>query len=251
MIINGQHVYNCSAGHDDGQKGGMHHGHGTRALGSCSQGSLFSTNVKSADRVRLRVISHSANAPYYFTIDNHTLEIVEMDGVEIEPLPTTRLFMNPGQRYSVIVNANQTAGNYLMRASVATHCFHLPGGMHHKQMHGDDGLANIDFEATAILSYDSTEAMHPPMGHPWDTGSKSPQIFGNEPWKGSCHDIPFDVPQVLRKLPAYEVGPNNHHYFKYRTGLDGDVWRTFINKVSWTRCDARMLLTCEDCLHAA
>lgn len=214
-----------------GGMGGMHHDHDTRALGPCAAGSLYSTHVKSSDRVRLRVISSSANAPYYFTIDNHTLEVVEMDGVEIEPIKTTRLFMNPGQRYSVVVTANQTAGNYLMRAAAASHCFHLPGGMHHKQTHGDSGLANVDFEATAVLSYDNTDVSVPSIGSPWDVTSRSTPGVGKEPWKGSCHDMPFDIPQVLRKLPAYEVGPKNYHYFKYRTGFSGKTWRTLINNV--------------------
>lgn len=210
---------------------GAGHAPGSRALGACAAGSLYSTRVKSNSLVRFRVISHSTNAPYYFTIDNHTFEITEIDGTEIAPITTTRLFMNPGQRYSVVLNANQTAGNYIMRAAAASHCFHLPGHMHAKVGHGDTGLSNIDFEATAILSYDDTDATAAPLGTPWDVTKRTIPGVGTEPWRGKCHDIPFDIPQPLRSVDAYDVGPGNHHYFKYKTGYSGKVWRTFINNV--------------------
>ncbi|KAH6678764.1 multicopper oxidase, partial [Plectosphaerella plurivora] len=251
LVFNGMHVSNCSASTEmdhDGMEGmehgssgmqGMNHGssgikgtdhvHGSRALGACAAGSLYSTRVKSNSLVRFRVISHSANAPYYFSIDNHTFEITEIDGTEISPLTTTRLFMNPGQRYSITLNANQTAGNYLMRAAAASHCFHLPGHMHRQKGHGDTGLANIDFEATAILSYDDTDATVEPLGSPWDTTRRIiPGGRGAEPWRGKCHDIPFDIPKPLRPADAYEV--TNYHYFKYKTGYSGKTWRTFINQ---------------------
>jgi hypothetical protein len=158
--------------------------------------------------------------PYWFSIDNHLLEIVEMDGIEVEPIKTTRVFMNPGQRYSVMVNTNQTAGNYLMRALAATHCFHLPAT-----------LWNARYEATGILSYDNVGLGAIPIDNPWDIQSKNNPGVGKEPWNSACHDLPFNLARPIRQKPAYEVGDRNYHYFNYKTGMIGDVSRTSINKV--------------------
>lgn len=49
---------------------------------------------------------------YTFSIDGHSLTVIEADGVETEPVVVDELNIFAGQRYSVIVEANQTAGNY-------------------------------------------------------------------------------------------------------------------------------------------
>lgn len=40
------------------------------------------------------------------------MTVIEADGVETEPVVVDELNIFAGQRYSVIVEANQTAGNY-------------------------------------------------------------------------------------------------------------------------------------------
>jgi FtsP/CotA-like multicopper oxidase with cupredoxin domain len=46
------------------------------------------------------------------SIDGHTFTVIEADGVEHQPLEVDSLTIFDGQRYSIIVNANQTVGNY-------------------------------------------------------------------------------------------------------------------------------------------
>ncbi|KAF7556649.1 hypothetical protein G7Z17_g1280 [Cylindrodendrum hubeiense] len=228
IIINGQHIFNCST------LLSQHDGVMARAQVSsqpstnCTGGSLYSTRVKSGSSLRLRIISHSTFMPYWFNIDNHVLQIVEIDGVEVEPIKTTRVFMNPGQRYSVLVDANQTAGNYLIRATAARSCFHL---MNHDP---NSGMASINFEATGLMSYDDNDPAAEAIGKPWDIDVDSTPGVGKEPWDSRCHDLPFDLPKPVRKLDAYDVGERNHHYFKFRLTMDGDVVRTFVNGTKYT-----------------
>lgn len=49
---------------------------------------------------------------YNFSIDGHRMTVIETDGVETEPLTVDSLTVFSGQRYSIIVEANQTVGNY-------------------------------------------------------------------------------------------------------------------------------------------
>ncbi|QRV84241.1 Multicopper oxidase [Ceratobasidium sp. AG-Ba] len=50
--------------------------------------------------------------------DGHPLKIVEADGLAHEPLIVNSLDIHPGERYSIVVEANQTVGNYWIRAPI-------------------------------------------------------------------------------------------------------------------------------------
>jgi FtsP/CotA-like multicopper oxidase with cupredoxin domain len=234
IIINGRHITNCSNPptefpfvpdiRDDGD--GDDDEDNSNETSHCSGGSIFATRVKGGDSVRLRLISHSSNMPYWFTVDSHALDIVEMDGVEIEPITTSRIFMNPGQRYSVILKADQTAGNYLMRAEVAKGC-----GMISRDK--VSGLASIDFQATAIMSYDDVSEEELPIGQPWALEESSNAVLGREPWSEKCQEMPFDSSKPMRKMAAYEVGEKNSHYFTFDMMRSNDMGLlTRINEVS-------------------
>ncbi|CAO3681991.1 unnamed protein product [Umbelopsis ramanniana] len=76
-------------------------------------------------RYKLRLINTSAFANFWFSIDNHTLAVVEADGTDLAPQYVHRLPINVGQRYSVIVQANQKAQKYYMRAQMDEACLDL------------------------------------------------------------------------------------------------------------------------------
>lgn len=82
-------------------------------------GRLYHTEAKAGARLRLRLINPSSFLSYWFSIDNHTLTVVELDGVEVEPLRGERvLYLNTGQRVSVVVALDQVPGHYHTRATV-------------------------------------------------------------------------------------------------------------------------------------
>jgi len=73
-------------------------------------------NVEQGMRYRFRVIGLSCDPSYNFTIDGHTMTIIEADGVETIPETVDALPVLAGQRYSVVVHANQPVANYWVRA---------------------------------------------------------------------------------------------------------------------------------------
>lgn len=230
VLINGHHRSDCRLATDgardsDTRTGdsGTHSGN-DNSPGACVGDSPFSIRVNKSATVRLRVINHGTFLPFWFSVDNHTLQIVEMDGVEIQPLPTTRLFLYPGQRYSVILTTNQIEGNYLMRAEAARRCFDpMDSGLYPPT----SNLAQVGFQATEVLSYSNTPGDSPPIGVPWDhIGSGI-----TNPWVEECLDLPFDLPQPLRPKSAYQVGERNHHFFEYRMILQDGAYYTLVNEV--------------------
>ncbi|KAG6847300.1 hypothetical protein H0H93_008959 [Arthromyces matolae] len=77
---------------------------------------LAVVNVNKGVRYRFRLVSISCDAPFNFTIDGHKMTIIETDGEYTAPLVVDSLWIYAGQRYSVIVHANQPVNNYWIRA---------------------------------------------------------------------------------------------------------------------------------------
>ncbi|PIL30321.1 transporter [Ganoderma sinense ZZ0214-1] len=74
-------------------------------------------NVEHGKRYRFRVISMSCDPFFTFSIDNHALTIIEADGENTQPHSVDSLAIFSAQRYSLVVTANQTIGNYWIRAN--------------------------------------------------------------------------------------------------------------------------------------
>ncbi|KAJ3321863.1 ferroxidase fet3 [Blyttiomyces sp. JEL0837] len=69
---------------------------------------------------RLRIINLAGFAGYKFSIDNHVMTVIEVDGVSVQPHTVDQITLNIAQRYSVLINATQPKANYWIR-SIAFH----------------------------------------------------------------------------------------------------------------------------------
>jgi len=72
--------------------------------------------VKPKDRIRFRIINASSTYGFRFAIDGHKLTVIATDGAFTKPREVGSLFIDVGERYDVIVHADQPAGNYWIRA---------------------------------------------------------------------------------------------------------------------------------------
>jgi FtsP/CotA-like multicopper oxidase with cupredoxin domain len=70
----------------------------------------------------LRVINSAIQSTYKFYLDGHSFTVIASDFVPITPYTTTVLNINIGQRYDIIVEANQPADNYFLRADNQQAC---------------------------------------------------------------------------------------------------------------------------------
>ncbi|KIL58885.1 multicopper oxidase [Amanita muscaria Koide BX008] len=73
-------------------------------------------HVKANTRYRFRLVSISCDPDFTFSIDNHTMTIIEVDGVATQPLKVDSIDIYAGQRYSFILKANQPIANYWIRS---------------------------------------------------------------------------------------------------------------------------------------
>ncbi|KAH9963699.1 laccase [Lactifluus volemus] len=100
-------------------------------------------NVIRGQRYRLRIVSISCDPGFVFSIDSHQLTIIEVDGNNVQPLVVDSLEILAGQRYSVVLAANQEIDNYWIRA--------LPDMM--MMMNQMMNQSFTDFTNLAILRY--------------------------------------------------------------------------------------------------
>ncbi|PPR05197.1 hypothetical protein CVT24_010297 [Panaeolus cyanescens] len=79
--------------------------------------SLAVINVVQNKRYRFRLVNIACEPSYNVSIDAHDMTIIEVEGENVQPYTVTSLEIFSGQRYSVVVNANQPVGNYRIRAN--------------------------------------------------------------------------------------------------------------------------------------
>ncbi|KAF9032497.1 laccase [Hymenopellis radicata] len=73
-------------------------------------------NVVPGKRYRFRLVSIACRPFFTFSIDNHLMDAMELDGVEHDPVTVENVDVYAAQRVSVIVKADQPVGNYWIRA---------------------------------------------------------------------------------------------------------------------------------------
>ncbi|KAF5386580.1 hypothetical protein D9615_002148 [Tricholomella constricta] len=87
---------------------------------------LSVVNVKRFKRYRVRLISIACESNFMFSIDNHSLLVIEVDSQNIRPYYADKIQIFPGQRYSFVLFANQRVDNYRIRALPSAGAGDLP-----------------------------------------------------------------------------------------------------------------------------
>ncbi|KAK1961680.1 multicopper oxidase [Colletotrichum sublineola] len=93
--------------------------------GSTTQtGHRYNVTWTSGTSYRIRLVNGAVDTHWRFSIDNHTMTVIASDLVPITPYTTTVLNIGMGQRYDMIVTADQasTADSFWMRAIPQAAC---------------------------------------------------------------------------------------------------------------------------------
>ncbi|KAM0322050.1 hypothetical protein ACHAQA_009793 [Verticillium albo-atrum] len=101
---------------------------GTNVFGSdgdsSQTGSRLNVSFTSGTSYRMRLVNGAVDTHWKFSIDNHTMTVIAADLIPVEPYTATLLDMTMGQRYDIIVTADQAdvADNFWMRAIPQSAC---------------------------------------------------------------------------------------------------------------------------------
>ncbi|KAF8448747.1 laccase [Boletus edulis BED1] len=130
---------------------------------------LAVVNVEQGKRYRFRIVGASCVPWFNFTIDGHPMTVIETDGIETEPLVVDSLAVFPAQRYSVVITANQTVGNYWIRAL-----------SNHPNQTFDGGQSSAILRYAGALEQEPTTE-HGPYVLPYEEGNVHPLISPGAP----------------------------------------------------------------------
>ncbi|KAI4761530.1 putative multicopper oxidase, type 1 [Aureobasidium sp. EXF-3400] len=88
-----------------------------------SGGKYQSVALTKGKKHRLRLINTSVDTHMMVKLDDHPFTVIAADFIPVNPvLPGEWLLVAIGQRYDVVIEANQTSGNYWFRAEAANAC---------------------------------------------------------------------------------------------------------------------------------
>jgi L-ascorbate oxidase len=138
--------------------------------------------VEAGKTYRLRIISAASLIGFNFAIANHTMTVVEADGTIVDPVEVANLDLTIGQRYSVLLKADQPAGSYWATT-----------GVRHRNA-GPTGYAYIKYGDSAPPTMDQFLPDHPTWddllaGPEWDA-----KLFTKDP-------SAYDTSDVLSSTP--------------------------------------------------
>ncbi|KAJ3482317.1 hypothetical protein NLI96_g7058 [Meripilus lineatus] len=85
--------------------------------------------VQQGKRYRFRLISMSCDANFRFSIDDHKMTVIEVDGVNSQLVEVDLIPIYAAQRYSFVLHANQPVGNYWIRAQPSSGNSTFLGGL--------------------------------------------------------------------------------------------------------------------------
>lgn len=106
--------------------------------------SEFKMAVEPGKTYLLRLVNVGAFASQYFWIQDHTMKIIEVDGIWTDSAEADMIYIATGQRYSVLVTMkNDTGTNYPMMGSMDTDLF-------------DTIPSSLNWNVTGWLMYDES-----------------------------------------------------------------------------------------------
>ncbi|KAJ7578490.1 laccase lcc5 [Mycena floridula] len=86
-------------------------------------------SVTQGKRYRFRLLNIGCDGNFLVSISNHTMTVIEADAVNTVQVVTDSIQIFAGQRYSFILEANQTIGNYWVRANPNRGTVDFAGGI--------------------------------------------------------------------------------------------------------------------------
>ncbi|TCD66597.1 laccase, multicopper oxidase, benzenediol:oxygen oxidorectuctase [Steccherinum ochraceum] len=167
-------------------------------------------SVQFGKRYRMRLINMACDPNYMFSIDNHDMTIIEVDGVNSQPHTVEQIQIFAAQRYSFVLNANQRIGNYWIRAQPNSGNTTFYGGLN-----------------SAILRYHGA-----PIQDPKSTAETSPDLLDET----DLH------PLESLGVPGHPVLGGVDFAKNLEFGLDLNIGRFLVNNVSFSPPSVPVLL---------
>ncbi|KZM18436.1 laccase, multicopper oxidase, benzenediol:oxygen oxidorectuctase [Ascochyta rabiei] len=152
-------------------------------------GKYAKMTVTKGKKYRIRIINTSVDSTFSVSLDGHPFTVMTADFVPIKSYITTQVTLAIGQRYDVMINANQTVDNYWFRVAVGTDC-------------GSNSMIASGVQMGAIVSYSGASS-----GNPTSTGVAMRTACVDEKTSDLVPFVPNTVPSsVVGSAGKLEIG---------------------------------------------
>ncbi|KAI0317042.1 laccase [Amylostereum chailletii] len=188
---------------------------------------LAVVNVIKGKRYRFRPVSMACDPNFIFSIDGHSLTIIEVDGVNHQAHTVDSIQIFAAQRYSFVLNANQPIDNYWIRALPNTANANFDNGLNQAILRYA-GAKRQDPTSSSVLKQPLVETDLHPLTNPKAPGLPVPggadvTITLNVDFNFSTalfevNGVSFQPPsvpvllQVLNGAPAASLMPQGNVY---------------------------------------
>ncbi|KAG9066644.1 hypothetical protein KI688_012552 [Linnemannia hyalina] len=181
---------------------------------------------------RIRIINTGSFADFKVSVDEHELEVIEADGVDMVPVKVERVPIHVAQRYSVLLVADQSISGgegFWIRAEMNTNCFNVEN-------------PSLDPSVRAILRYKIPSISHVPFNitnnNSRTSGIVPQEILASKDWEESawsphCDDLKAEMlkPFFARVAPQADIQVVLE--MSFQTITRDRVNMGFVNRTSW------------------
>ncbi len=186
-------------------------------------------SVRKGDRIKLRLINASSATIYYLRLAGHSLTITHADGNPIRPVETDVLRIGMGERYDVMVTADNP-GNWFLAAydsGLGEGRLRIP--VRYRGVRREEPQAPVFGRGLRMADYGEFQALHP-------TGYRGaePDRFFNQPLSGGMHSsawaingqvYPYADPLMIKKGERVRLRYGNHSMMAHPMHLHGHFFR--------------------------
>ncbi|KAK7534576.1 multicopper oxidase-domain-containing protein [Phyllosticta citricarpa] len=169
----------------------------------CAPGweSYYENTFEPGKRYLINLINGGTSAAFIFSIDEHKMKVIAADFVPIEPYETNAVLLNPGQRYSVVIEANAKPGNYWIRTNIPK-----PSNAGGENEFGCGNVTDRHNGLTGIVRYDARS-------------TELPTSTANE-FPNNCHDEPWELLHPIYKWQVDQHPQNDVLVNTYTIGIE-------------------------------
>ncbi|KAH6860803.1 multicopper oxidase-domain-containing protein [Alternaria rosae] len=160
---------------------------GTHINAANDNGQYARINVVKGKKYRIRLINTAVDSTFSVSMDGHPFTVLTSDFVPIKSYVTDQLTLQIGQRYDVVITANQTVDNYWFRV-VTGSC-------------GSNKIASAGKPVGAILHYDGASS------------TANPTFKSSVTMRTGCDDESSTnlIPFVPNTVPTSVMGEVQNH----------------------------------------
>ncbi|KAL3357998.1 hypothetical protein AABB24_015234 [Solanum stoloniferum] len=196
-------------------------------LYNCSTKDTFKLKVKPGKTYLLRLINAALNDELFFSIANHTLQIIDADGVYVKPFETNTLIITPGQTHNVLLKTKPHFPNatfYMIARPYVTG----PGTFDNSTVAGI-----LEYESKTKLHLKNLPLFKPLLPALNDTNFVT--NFTSRLRSLASPQFPANVPQNVDKRLFFTVGLGTSPCDQNKTcqGPNGTKFSASINNVSF------------------